>query len=438
MSGENNNEDNKIPTLREYKKIVGSEVLNEIFAISEALNGKKVVHLNSTRVGGGVAEILHKLIPLLREAKIDAEWRVIQGNTEFYKITKDFHNALHGSNLPITHEMVNQYLEINQKNAESYPELNDADFVVVHDPQPAALINYFPDRKGKWIWRCHIDVSSPSSMVWNFFKNIISQYNAVVFHEDSFTKKDLMIRQFIVPPSIDPLSSKNKDISEEEVQKHLEDNNIHTNKLILTQIGRFDRLKDPNGVIKMFQALKTNTNMASESLQLNNNLSITTYKTENFDCQLILAGGLAADDPEGIEVYQDVVNNSKDLKDVHILQKPYFDDLEINAMQRASYLVLQKSLREGFGLTVSEALWKGIPVIGGNTGGIPLQIIHGRNGFLVNSIEEATEAARFLLNDPKRAVKMGKIGKEHIRKYFLITRHVRDHLLIYLTLQGNI
>lgn len=424
-------------SLIDYENIVGKEVINEIMSLGERLAGRKVIHINSTRVGGGVAEILQKLIPLLKECKLDVEWRVIEGDDKFFKITKDFHNALHGADLEINQRMLDHYIEINAKNAQKMADLGEADFVVIHDPQPAAIINYFPKRKGKWIWRCHIDVSTPNLRVWDFLKKFISQYDAAVFHVDKFSKKDLLIRQFIIPPAIDPLSPKNIEMKESDIDKILSKHGIKRKKPIISQIGRFDRLKDPTGVIKMYKNVKKPGEVV-DVLRLFKGgefLDLTRFAKKGIDCQLLLAGGLASDDPEGQEVYKEVVKMAEGDEDIKILVLPPFSDLDINAIQRASNLVLQKSLKEGFALTVSEALWKGTPVVGGNTGGIPLQIINGINGFLVNSIEEAADRVRFLLMNPQKAKEMGKAGKEHVRKNFLITRYVRDHLLMYLTLE---
>ncbi len=426
-----------MPRLDDYISVAGEEAVNEIRELGERLAGAKVVHVNSTRVGGGVAEILEKLTPLLKDSGVDAEWLVIKGDEKFFKVTKDFHNALHGASAHIKREMLEYYLEVNKQNAEEMNVLNEADFVVIHDPQPAALIKYFPKRKGKWVWRCHIDVSTPNPQVWGFLEEFIKQYDAAVFHVDKFAKKDLMIRQFIVPPSIDPLSPKNREMKIEEVREILRRHGLNVKKPIISQIGRFDKLKDPEGVVKVYQHLKHPEGVVDfgRFLRGGDLFDITHLANERVDCQLLLAGGLAADDPEGEEVYRSVLQQAGDDKDVHILILPPQADVYINAMQRGSSVVLQKSLKEGFALTVSEALWKGTPVVGGNTGGIPLQIIDGVNGFLVNSVEEAAARVRFLLKNPKKAEEMGGAGVEHVRRNFIITRQVRDHLLIYLTLK---
>lgn len=427
-----------VATLADYKSLIGQEVVDEIKEMGERLKGVRVVHVNSTKVGGGIVEILENLIPLLRESGVDAEWVTIHGDNEFFRVTKSVHNALHGAPIAVKLDMLNHYLKVNEQNATEMEEIfNEADFVVVHDPQPAAMIKYFPKRKGKWIWRCHIDVSTPNPQVWDFLKEFITLYDAAVFHVDKFAKRDLLIRQFVIPPSIDPLSPKNGDMAPEEVVKFLEKHGLNLEKPLISQIGRFDRLKDPEGVVRMYQLLKHPEGIVEfgRFLRGGDLFDVTRLVSDGIDCQLLLAGGFAADDPEGQEVYRSVVRQTGRDRDIHILLLPPHADLDINAMQKGSSVVLQKSLKEGFGLTVSEALWKKTPVVGGNTGGIPLQVINGVTGFLVNSIEEATARMRFLLKNPDKAREMGQAGREHVRKNFIITRQVRDHLLMYLTLQ---
>ena len=424
-------------SLGNYESVVGTSVIEEIRCLADRLSGRKVVHINSTKVGGGVAEILQKLIPLMHDAKIDTEWKVMAGNDQFFDITKEMHNALHGAEWHVSQKKLSHYADVNKMNADQMEELNKSDFVVIHDPQPVAMINHFPKRKGKWIWRCHIDISTPNPAIWDFLRTYIAQYDAAVFHVDSFAKKDLMIRQFIIPPSIDPLSPKNQDMTHEEVNTIFNRFGIPPKKPIASQVGRFDRFKDPQGVILMFKQLRrASSNMDVKRGSVGDGIvESTRLGKKELDFQLIIAGGLAADDPEGQEVHQEISRMVKEERDAHILVLPPFADREINAIQRASKVVLQKSLKEGFALTVSEALWKGTPVVGGNTGGIPLQIVNGINGFLVNSIDEAADGVRFLLTHAEEAVRMGAVGREHVKRNFLITRHVRDHLLMYLTLE---
>ncbi|MEW6171331.1 MAG: glycosyltransferase, partial [Candidatus Omnitrophota bacterium] len=335
-------------------------------------------------------------------------WDLIKGGERFFEVTKKFHNALHGKLCEITKEDFEIFMETSQKNIE---EMNIyGDIVFVHDPQPIALIK--KKTINKWIWRCHIDVSNPSMSVWNFLKEFIINYDASVFSSPNFSQK-LPIRQFLISPSIDPLSDKNKELPEEIIDKVLNKYNIVKDKFIISQISRFDRLKDPLGVIEAYRMVK-----------------------KYIDCQLILAGGTAADDPEGIKVLEEVQEKAKQDPDIHILLLPH-NDIEINALQRASTIIVQKSIKEGFGLTVAEALWKAKPVVATNTGGISLQIKHKYSGLLCHSIEGAAFSIKQLLNAPEYAKKLGENGKEHIRNNFLLTRHLKDYMLLFLSLYHN-
>ncbi len=420
---------------------MGSQEINEIHTMADRLGNRRIIHVNSAAVGGGVSEILSTMVPLMMDVGLDAEWHVIEGDHEFFRITKGIHNALHGNPMELRDEMKQHLLKVNEENASDMQFLNDADFVIIHDPQPASIISNFPRRKGKWIWRCHIDLSSPNPEVWDFLKKSVSAYDAAVFHIDSFAKKDLRLRQFIVPPSIDPLSPKNQDLKEGQINEVMHKLGITMKKPIVTQIGRFDRLKDPEGVVDMYKQLRASSDLIPsrflarmEDRAFMSETKEDPKRKKQLASQLVLAGGFASDDPEGQEVYNAVLEKAAGNKSIHILSLPPSSDIEVNALQRVSSVVLQKSLREGFGLTVSEALWKGKPVVGGNAGGIPLQIMDGHNGFLVTTVDEASAAIASLLRYPKKAREMGKIGKEHVRKNFLITRHIRDYLLIFQTL----
>jgi trehalose synthase len=391
----------------DYEPFVGKKAIEELIVLAEKIKGKSIQHVNSTYIGGGVAEILNRLVPLLKNLGIESRWDVIKGDESFFKATKSFHNALHGGQTEINKEMFESYLKWNQVNAS---EMNfDSDIVFIHDPQPAALIK--SRKKGKWIWRCHVDLSNPDPKVWGFLKEYIKAYDASIFSTPSFAREDLQIRQFLVPPSIDPLSDKNIELPEEKVFEVLEKYDISPEKPIITQISRFDQLKDPTGVIDAYKMVK-----------------------KYIDCQLVLAGGLAQDDPEGVEVYQECKRKAEGDEDIHILLLPPAD-LIINALQRASTVVLQKSKKEGFGLTVAEALWKKKPVVASATGGIPLQVKNGLTGFLVRSIEGAAYKIRYLFRNPEFARKLGENGREHVRHNFLLTRHLRDYLLIILAIE---
>ncbi|MDD5724546.1 MAG: glycosyltransferase [Candidatus Omnitrophica bacterium] len=391
--------------LEEYIPIVGQSVVDDLRRLAEKLKGKRVQHVNSTPVGGGVAEILNRMVPLLRELGVDTRWDVIKGGEQFFGVTKKFHNALHGRGEEVTSRDFDIFMDTSAQNIKEVD--TSGDIVFIHDPQPIALIKKKTDNK--WLWRCHIDVSEPNQKVWKFLMNFILKYDSAVFSAPSFSQR-LPIRQFLISPSIDPLSDKNKDLPQEKVDEVLVKYGIPKDKPIITQISRFDRLKDPLGVIQTF-------------------LQVRRY----VDCRLILAGGTASDDPEGIQVIEEVQEKAKQNKDIHILLMQQ-NDIEINALQRASTVIMQKSIKEGFGLTVAEALWKAKPVVASNVGGIPLQVKHKYSGLLCHSIEGAAFAVKQLLNSPEYARKLGENGRENIRNNFLLTRHLREYMLLFLSL----
>lgn len=411
--------------LRDYAKVVGEDTIDQLERLADGLSSRSILHVNSTSVGGGVAEILNRLVPLSNDLGLDTRWDVIQGDDKFFNVTKKFHNALQGAPENITKEMLETYLRYNQKNKENISF--DKDVTVIHDPQPAAMIDRSVDTR--WIWRCHIDVSTSlryrpafeligirrhikkallsQTKVWNFLKTFVGNYDASIFSVASFARQDLNIPQFLVPPSIDPLGEKNRKLKESEIDKVLERYEISREKPIITQVGRFDIFKDPLGVVEAFKIVK-----------------------KSMDCQLILAGGGATDDPESDMVFKQTQEKAKGVDDVHLIILPPFSDLEINVFQTVSSVVLQKSLKEGFGLTISEALWKGVPVIGGDIGGIPTQIIDGVTGHLVHSTEGAANKITYLLRNPEEARRLGKNGREYVKERFLLTRHLRDYLLL--------
>lgn len=394
--------------ISDYLTIVGKNVVEELRLLAEKLEGKTIQHINSTSVGGGVAEILNTMVPLMNELGVKTRWDVIKGGEDFFYVTKAFHNALHGKQAEINSRMYEIFLNYSNRQR-SEMELS-GDIIFVHDPQPIGLIERKKDIGKKWIWRCHVDTSMPNMEVWNFLKIFIEKYDLSVFSAPPFSR-ELMIKQMMIPPSIDPLSDKNIELSDDICEKTLKDFGIDPSRPIVTQISRFDYLKDPVGVIKAYQIAK-----------------------RYVDCQLVIAGGGAADDPEAREVIAKVKEAAGDDKDIHILELPPASHLEINALQRGSTIVMQKSLKEGFALTVAEALWKGKPVIGSAVGGIPLQIMHNITGMLVHSIEGAASAIRYLLTNPEFAEKLGQNGKEHVRRNFLLTRHLKDYLLLFLYL----
>jgi trehalose synthase len=393
--------------LEAYRDVVPSSALDELYCLADALRGRTLQHINSTRSGGGVAELLSRLVPLTEALGVHTHWDVISGDSMFFEVTKAFHNALQGSDQELSHEDFEIYLHCLQDNAKRLRLSGDV--VMVHDPQPAYLPEYCRRDGARAVWRCHIDVSRPNERVWRFLRRAISRYHAAVFHVPQFAQ-DLPIPQLIIAPSIDPLSDKNRELSEAEITAVTDRFGIDRKRPIVLQVSRFDRFKDPLGVIAAYRLVR-----------------------QTFDCQLVLAGGSATDDPEGAQVVAEVREAAGTEADIFILELPPDSHLEINALQRAATVILQKSTREGFGLTVSEGLWKGKPVIGGAVGGIPAQILHGVNGFLVHSPEGAAFRLRYLLTHPRAAERMGAKGREHVRRNFLITRHVRDYLLMMLT-----
>jgi trehalose synthase len=394
--------------LRDYEPIVGSDIIDELELIASKLTGIVIQNINSTAVGGGVAEILIRMVPLLQELGINASWDVIKGGEKFFEVTKKIHNALHGQIVHFTQDEMDLFIETNEMNAENM-ELR-GDILFIHDPQPIGLIKRKNGLGRKWIWRCHIDFSCPDPFIWNFLKDYIEQYDVSVFSAPSFAR-DLTIPQVLISPSIDPLSDKNRELPQEVIDQVLERFNIDKNRLVVTQISRFDYFKDPVGVVKAFRQVK-----------------------KYIDCQLVLAGGGASDDPEGTKVLAEVREEVNNDPDIFLLLLPPASDIEINALQRASTVILQKSLHEGFGLTVAEALWKAKPVIAGAVGGIPLQIAHKYSGLLTYTIEGTAFALRQLLQNPNYAKKLGENGQERVKKNFLITRHLRDYMLLFLSL----
>jgi trehalose synthase len=391
--------------LEEYIPVVGQSVIDDLKRLAERLAGKVIQNINSTSVGGGVAEILNRMIPLLRELNVDARWDLIKGGEQFYDVTKKFHNALHGRGAEVTDRDFEVFMETSETNIRDV--VTYGDIVFVHDPQPIALVR----KKGgnKWIWRCHVDVSNPKEKVWRFLDDFIASYDAAVFSAPGFSPK-LKIRQFLISPSIDPISDKNRELEPEEIEAVIKKYGITKNKPIVTQISRFDRLKDPVGVIDAFKKVR-----------------------RYIDCQLILAGGGASDDPEGMQVLAEVRERAKDDDDIHILLLPQ-NDIDINALQRVSDVIVQKSLGEGFGLTVSEALWKAKPVVASDVGGIPLQVKHKYSGLLCHSVDGAAFAIKQLLNAPEYAARLGRNGREHVKNNFLLTRHLKEYMLLFLSL----
>jgi trehalose synthase len=396
-----------MPQITEYGPIVGQYTIDELAMLAERLHGVSIQNINSTAVGGGVAEILTRMLPLLKQLGVTASWDVIRGDDRFFMTTKKMHNALHGVSVSVTDEEMAAFVEVNRANAS---DLTFGDIVFVHDPQPIALVEQRHSQGKKWIWRCHIDFSRPDPAVWGMLRNYVLAYDAAVFSAPAFAR-DLSIPQILIAPSIDPLSDKNRDLAESEVEMVFQRFGIDRSRPVVTQISRFDYLKDPLGVIKAYKLAK-----------------------KHVDIQLVLAGGGATDDPEGPQVMAQVQEEAGKDSDVFVIFLPPGSDLEINALQRGSSVILQKSLREGFGLTVAEAMWKEKPVIASAVGGIPLQITHRYSGVLTHSIQGTAQAIKQLINEPAYARTLGVNAREHIRNNFLITRHIKDYLLLFLSL----
>jgi trehalose synthase len=392
------------PRFDDYEAVVGAVEIDELRSLAREVMGKTLKMVNSTAVGGGVAEMLNRLVPLLGELGVTTHWDVITGEKDFFEVTKPFHNALQGGKYELTKAAQQTFLAYNEQNRERLQFTED--LVVIHDPQPVAIIASRKDSHAPWVWRCHIDLSNPNPQVWEFLRPFIQQYDATIVSSQSFAQP-LPIPQYLFYPCIDPLSEKNKDLDESFVQKVCDEFGVDRTRPIVTQVSRFDRSKDPVGVVQAFKLAR-----------------------KDVDCQLLLAGGGASDDPEGAQVLKEVRETAGGDPDIIILDLPPWCALEINALQRASTVVVQKSLKEAFGLTVTEALWKGKPTIGGAVGGIPNQIIDNITGMLVHSVEECAHQMRYLLTHPDFAAQLGRNGREHVKENFLMTTDLRRWMLL--------
>lgn len=386
--------------LEDYRGIVDDEILADLYHRAARLFDRSVAHVNSSAYGGGVAEILGSLVPLMNDAGVRTEWHVLLGDTDFFNTTKKFHNALQGGQLRLSERKRHLYLDTNESFSQ-YAHLAHSDAVAIHDPQPLPMIRYYGKRQ-PWIWRCHVDLSSPNGQLWEYLKGFIIQYDLVIVSHGDYLQPDLPVPQTVVHPAIDPLTKKNTELSTHECERLLHELKLPLDKPLLTQVSRFDTWKDPVGVIEVFKRVR-----------------------KNVDCRLVLAGNVAVDDPESGSVFDEARKAAHRLLDSgDIIFITGADNTRINALQRTSAVVLQKSLREGFGLTVAEALWKGTPVVAGAVGGIPLQLVDGEGGYLVDPIDydAVTEKVVALLSDLDKAREMGAAGKERIRRDFLITR----------------
>jgi trehalose synthase len=405
--------------LEDYRPIIGDDRVDEIRRLAEPLKDARALHVNATSFGGGVAEILMTLVPLMQDIGLQADWQVIHGTDEFYQVTKAMHNSLQGMFFDWTPDKRDVWLRQNQANAELFDERYD--FAVIHDPQPAGLRACVEERDGKladgnWVWRCHIDLTDAQIEIWDILRPYIATYDGAIFTAAEYVKDDLAgPRRFIVPPAIDPLSPKNADLDVEIGHEILHRYGIDHERPFITQISRFDPWKDPLGVIEVYRIVKR----------------------EFPNLQLLLVASMAHDDPEGWAWYEKTVRRAGEDFDIHILSNLNgVGNIEVNAFQRMAEVVIQKSVREGFGLVVSEGLWKKRPVVAGRVGGIPLQLIDGVTGYLVPTTEECADRVAELLREPALADRMGEAGKEFVREHFLITRYLRDYLRIFRTLAG--
>ncbi len=386
--------------LEEYRDLAPKGTLDFLYRLSELVQGRRFLHVNTVRYGGGMAEILRRLVPAMKALGVEARWEVIAGTQEFTDVTRRIADGLQGRPEVITDEMYQVYLDVTARNAKALDL--DADLVFVHDPQPAALIDH--RKGGTWVWRCHLDAGRPHRSMWSLFRRHVLKYDAAVFSLPRFAQR-LPIPKFLIYPSIDPLSDKNREMSRAEVGQVLDRFGIARGKPILLQVARFDRFKDQLGTIRAYQMAK-----------------------KHHDCQLVLAGSGVLHDPEGEAVLAEVQREAAKDPDIHILQLPPEADRENNALQRAASIVVQKALKEGFGLSVSEAMWKGKPVIGGMAGGVSAQVVNEVTGYIVHSTEGAAFRIRYLLSNPGVMARMGALAKEHVRRNFLITRHLSDYL----------
>ncbi len=391
--------------LNDYRKIAGKKAIDVIREKAEPLEDKHVAHINSTYQGGGVAEILESLIPLMNDIGIDAGWRILHGNNNFFTATKKIHNALQGEEIEVNERAEKLYYETNE-NFSIYTHI-DHDCVIVHDPQPLPLIKFYKKTQ-PWIWRCHIDLSDAYQNIWQFLLKYIRYYDHIVLSNESYKRNDIKKPQHIIFPAIDPLSLKNKELPKKRIESYLDRFDIQTDKPIIGQVSRFDKWKDPSGVIDIFKEVK-----------------------KKIDCRLVLCGSMATDDPENMKIYDQVRRKAEPLVkkgDINFITIE--NDRLVNVLQRTFAVTLQKSYREGFGLTVSESLWKGTPVVATNRGGIPLQIENGVNGFLLEPDDKKgfVEKITYLLKNPEKAKDMGLKGRETVKEKFLITRLLENHL----------
>ena len=400
--------------LSDYRAIIGGPAFAEILALASKLKGKRVAHVNATGYGGGVAELLHSLVPLQRDVGLDVHWFVLDGSNAFFTATKTMHNALQGSDVGLTPDMEATYRHFNELNAAGFKD--EYDYVIIHDPQPAPFANLC-ERKGKWIWRCHIDLTSPNPSALRLLAPHLEAYDAAVFSAREYAPPTVQFpRIYVNPPAIDPTSPKNRHVYREELETILPRFEVDFDRPVITQVGRFDPWKDPLGVIDAYRLVKKKIPKV----------------------QLLLVASMARDDPEGWMWFERSARHAGDDPDIHFLTDLRgVGALEVNVLQRQTDVSIAKSLREGFGLIVSESLWKNVPVVGGDVTGIRLQIKDGRHGYLVSSVRECADRTIELLRSPAKRKTMGRAGRERVRRHFLITRYLREYLRIFSDLAAG-
>ncbi|MBC7221205.1 glycosyltransferase [Candidatus Bipolaricaulota bacterium] len=391
--------------IERYTKYVGEEMVAAVFRAARPLYGLRLLHINATFHGGGVAGMLHSLVPLMNDVGINADWSLLYGDPSLFQVTKKLHNALQGEPVELTDREVADYLRVSETFAR-YSPIADHDVIIVHDPQPLPMIRY-QQRENPWVWRCHIDISTPHESVWEALKPFLLRYDALVISSEGFRKEDLPVETHIIAPAIDPLSALNQELTANEVERKLDQYGIPRDKPLLVQVSRFDKWKDPLGVLEVFRRVKGEV-----------------------DCRLVMLGNMATDDPEGPQIFAEVLGQVEGMEDVHLITQT--DALLVNALQRAAAVVLQLSRREGFGLTVSEALWKQTPVVATNVGGIPRQVLHGQTGYLVEpgDYEGAASLVTRVMQDPELRHRIGAQAREHVRQNFLMPRLLLDWLKV--------
>ncbi|HLH31210.1 MAG TPA: glycosyltransferase [Terriglobia bacterium] len=402
-------------SLASYRKIAPDHVLDALLAVAKDLKGARVAHINATPYGGGVSELLRSVVPIMNDLGLVTEWKTIAGDERFFQVTKKIHNGLQGDAENLTEADREAYLGTSLRNAQFFQD--DYDFVFLHDPQPAAIPGIRGKGNSRWIWRCHIDTSLPNPNTWEFFRPYLQAFDAAVFTMNEFVPPDCPVANVeIIPPAIDPLSPKNMPLADDTARQVLHWIGIELDRPLITQVSRFDPWKDPLGVIAVYEMLR-----------------------EDFpSLQLALVGSMASDDPEGWEIYDKIMKRERQDPGLHIFTNMVgIGNVEVNAFQRLSQVIIQKSIREGFGLVVSEALWKSTPVVAGATGGIPLQMADGVGGILINSIEECATAVRRLLLDPSLGKQLACAGKERVREHFLLPRLMLNELQLMKKLAGH-